>query len=215
MVAITKTNWNPEPEQQPERTVSRDAQTTMCPFTVRIDNMEQSQWNFTSILDDKSKSKGGRDTLIIVPTIKDSHLAFGDYAIVGLEDHFRIERKSKEDMYGTIAAFHQHAGEEKKKVKLNCLYEPSEHWFARQLAGLNSLNGYGHVITECTFPEFLRPPSETRFTAKSASRTILSWMQSYPMVHFHFPGSKQLCATLCFRLMQKFYDHHQRKVTEK
>lgn len=211
MVAITKTSWMPPQEPQSPLVDAANSMMTLCPFRVRIDNQEKTPWVFSGIPADKSKVKGGKESLWLVETLCDSHLTFGDYAIVDLEQQFRIERKSKEDMYGTIAAYHQHHGEEKKKQRINPDYEPTDHWFHRQLEGLNSLNGFGHLIVEATFPDFLIPPSSTQFKAKSASRTVLSWMQKFPLIHWHFPGNRRTCEVYSFQLMFKFFDHFSQK----
>ena len=215
MVAIPKTSPKYIPiepvEIRPQpAAIPPNADMIMSPFQIRVDNQEKFPWIFSALAADKVQTKGGREAYFIVPTVCDSHLDFGDYAIVGLESYFRAERKSKEDMYGTIAAFHQHNGEERKKKRLDPDYEIAEHWFARQLQGLNSLTGYGHIIIECTFPDFLVQPANTQFRPKSASRTILSWMQDYPLVHWHFPGGRRMSEVLCFRMMQKRYDHLQK-----
>lgn len=214
MVAIAQGSWTPPQESTKPALISSSDQGNLSliasPFGIRIDNQEKAGWNFSCIPADKSKSKG-KPSLFAIPVICDSHLKFGDYAIIGLEDHFRIERKSKEDMYGTVAAFHSHASDEKKKVKINPLYEAAEHWFARQLEGLNSINGFGHVVVECTFTDLLIPPSNTKFTSKSVVRTIMSWMQRYPQIHWHFPGGKRVCEIFVYQIMSKAFDHFNRK----
>ena len=211
MVAIARTDWRPQETEKSSlsKIDSANLEIVQSPFGVRVDNQEKAGWSFGAIPADKSKSKG-KQALIAVPVTCDSHLKFGDYAIIGLEDHFRIERKSKEDMYGTIAGVLGHDSEEKKKQRLNEKYEISEHWFLRQLEGLNSLNGYGHVIVECSFQDLLIQPPSTAFKAKSVVRKIFSWRQAYPMVHWHFPGGKHLCEIYAYQLMSKFFDHHAR-----
>lgn len=185
----------------------------MSPFTVRGDNQEYAGghcgWTFGNIPADASQgAKHGE--MVVIPIVHDRHLECGDYAIDGeLENLFRIERKSKEDLWGTVSGYHSHNSDEARLVKLGKKPETELHWFERNhLMGLNSLDGYGHVIVECSFGDLAtNPPPLVKTPSKTITRTILSWMQKYPHIHWHFIDSRRMSEVYAYQLMVKFYNH--------
>jgi ERCC4 domain len=71
---------------------------TTSPFTVVIDGREKAAWRFTGLRADAKD--GGHE--LVVPTVWD-HLETGDYSIKGHESAVCVERKSLQDIYGTLS----------------------------------------------------------------------------------------------------------------
>jgi len=66
----------------------------VCPFTIICDSREQLPYEFSGM-------EWGAGETCVVPTVVRG-LAQGDYSIQGLEDRIAIERKSLDDLYGSV-----------------------------------------------------------------------------------------------------------------
>lgn len=68
----------------------------VCPFTVLVDTREQRPFDFLSV----TTGPSNKIVPMRVPTLR-AALRNGDYGILGLPS-VAIERKSKEDLYGSV-----------------------------------------------------------------------------------------------------------------
>ena len=85
---------------------------TVLPFTVIVDTAEQMPYSFHAI-PPRAEHKAQR---LVVPT-KREHLATGDYSIEGFENRVAVERKSLNDLYGTLAAGRGRFGREFERLQ--------------------------------------------------------------------------------------------------
>jgi len=111
----------------------------------------------------------------------------GDYSIEGLEHLVAVERKSKVDAYGTIGR-----GRER---------------FERELERLAHLE-YAAIVIECSLPDFLEPPPQSRLHPRAAVCSLLAWSVKYG-VHVFFAGDRRHAQAVTFKLLEKFHKYYQ------
>lgn len=159
----------------------------LCPFTIIIDTREQNPYTFTNIRAGADK----KHVPIEVPTTRLT-LSTGDYSIFGLPS-ITIERKSAADLYSSMVRRRN---------------------FEQRLARMSELR-YAAVVVEAEWSELLwRPPSFSRYPAKSLSRTIQAWTIRYPTVHWWTMPGRDAAEMLVYRLLERFYVIHQREQKE-
>lgn len=152
----------------------------VTPFTVTIDTREQAPYQFTGLRADAVKNRAE----LIVPTHLQA-LASGDYSICGFENRIAIERKSKEDLFGTLGQ-----GRER---------------FVRELERLNRMD-VAFVVIEATEPEIhTHPPEHSRLNPKTITRSITAWQLEFPRIHWRFMGSRQFAEATTFRILERFW----------
>ena len=139
------------------------------PFTIVIDTREQRPYKF-----DHPTPVAGLKT--------------GDYSILGYENKICIERKSKEDAYGTIGA--------------------GRHRFERELERMVWYD-YAAIVIESTLKGFLSPPTYSGLHPNSAINSLVSWSVRYN-VHVFFCGSRRYASALTFRILEKYWKYQQR-----
>jgi ERCC4-type nuclease len=107
-------------------------------------------------------------------------LASGDYSLEGYENRVAIERKSKEDAYGSL-------GGGRKR-------------FEAEWVRLSQLD-YAAVVIESGIPDFLRePPPYSEMHPRAALCTLLAWSIKY-RVPVWFAGDRQHAKALVLRLL--------------
>lgn len=154
------------------------------PFTVIVDTREQLEYTFTDVPADHDE--GGPDSTLVVPTMKLA-LPVGDYSILGLPQ-IVIERKSKEDLYSSIST---------TKARDN---------FKGRLQRMAAEYMFAMVLVESEWSDLLEhPPTFTQFSPKALFRTILSWQQRYPQVHWLLMPGRDLAEIACYRVLDRFW----------
>jgi ERCC4-type nuclease len=180
---FTITDDDPNAEATEEVDVS-DAMPRPSQFTILYDSLEQKPYKFENITGDSKDDYSP----IIVKTVK-KRLKVGDYSILGLEG-ICIERKSKEDLFGSVA----------NGVKRDN--------FIERLRKMQSTLRFGAVVIECYKQEiFDNPPQHTRLNPKTVYRSTLSWAIQFPLVHFFWCKDRDEAEAVTYRLLEKFYDH--------
>src|SRR4051812_12042476 len=123
------------------------AKTIDCPFRIIVDTREQRPYRFSGLR--ANSDRGG--ALIRVNTAYGT-LKTGDYSIEGLPG-IAIERKSKEDLYGSIARRANFEGRLERMTKLD----------------------FAAVVVEAEYSELVSdPPRFTELNPKTVSRTIIA-----------------------------------------
>lgn len=150
----------------------------ICPFIIAIDQREQMPWGFGNLLANAS----GERIIVRTSTV---HLKTGDYSIVGLESQIAIERKSKQDAYGTFGG--------------------GRGRFEAELERLNAMQFAAVVIEDDWRGLLYRPPRETRMKPWSVIQSILAWEQRYPNVHWHCLPTRELAEQVSFDILRRFY----------
>jgi ERCC4-type nuclease len=127
---------------------------------------------------------------IVVPTRRIS-LKTGDYSIDGLPGVV-VERKSKSDLFGSVARRDN---------------------FESRLGRMNALE-FSAVVVEAEWREILTdPPPHSKLNPKALFRTILSWQQRFPGVHWLAMPGRAAAEAATFRILETFWRHAQRKAT--
>lgn len=151
-----------------------------APFTVAIDTREQAPFAFRGLNSDAHQK---RKPLLIPTTRKTLHT--GDYSIEGHEGEITIERKSLEDLYGTLGQ-----GRER---------------FERELERMGSFR-CAFVVIEASWMKILEsPPPQTRLAPKSVYRSILAWQQRIPHLHWWACHTRRFAEITTFRILERFY----------
>ena len=161
----------------------------VCPFSVVVDTREQLPYYFTEI--------PGKDGEIFVVPVIVRGLESGDYSIHGMEDQVAIERKSLDDLYGSVTW-----GRDR---------------FEREIARLHdlALDGFAAVVIEATWPEIMdplayRPGWINQTDPKSVEGTIVSWSIRYPHVHWWACGDRRGAELRTFSILRKFWSERQK-----
>jgi hypothetical protein len=171
-------------------------------FAVVIDTAEQNAWRFVGLKSDADKQY--RE--IIVPTVRQSlgrhPNSNGDYSILGCEGRVAIERKAKEDAWGTILGWatgheadHQMPGRRER--------------FEAELGRLNEFES-AVVIVEATLgtlvaqaPSWGVKPVETN--GKIFLRSVISYQQRFPRVQWVFADTPRMAEGIAFRWLDRFW----------
>lgn len=160
----------------------------VCPFTAAVDTREQAPWTFQGI------TVGGRQWIVKRQT---QTLQTGDYSIVGCEDRICIERKSPEDLLGTITAGNARFRAEHERMQ------------AMVKADGEGLGHFACVIVEgclaAICDELDSPTSGRRVTAETVLGITAAWPQRYG-VHWFFAGDRRRAELLAFKVLWKFWD---------
>lgn len=188
-------------------TLSADT-SLLCPFTIVVDSNEAAPFHFTGITaDGKQKNKTW-----IVPTVTRPLYQMGqqrvrvpngksyvelihgwaDYSIDGMESRIQIERKSVNDLYGTIGG--------------------RRFEFQAEMMVLNECD-FAAVVIEGDWRTLLEdPPCSSQVPPKVISRTILSWSIRYPRVHWFPCMNRRHAELVTFHLLMKFWEHEQERL---
>lgn len=151
-----------------------------APFTVAIDTREQAPFAFRGIHSDARQKR----KLLLIPTTRKT-LHTGDYSIEGYESEITIERKSLEDLYGTL-------GQGRDR-------------FERELERIASFQ-HAFVVVEASWMKILEsPPPQTRLAPKSVYRSILAWQQRIPHLHWWACHTRRFAEITTFRILERFF----------
>ena len=150
------------------------------PFVIAVDSREKLPYSFQGLRADKRQHNRPLEI-----RTEWQPLRSGDYAILGLDHRFVVERKSLTDLFGTLGKGRQRFTAEMKR-----------------LAALST----AAVVVEASWHDVLcHPPELSRLNVKTIHRTVIAWQFKYPRVHWHFMGDRRLAEITTFRLLEKFY----------
>jgi ERCC4-type nuclease len=132
---------------------------TESPFTVLVDTREQLPYAFGGIVADANE--GG---LPLKVRTRRETLWAGDYSIEGYARMVCVERKSKEDLAGTLTA-----GRKRFQDEMDRLREYDAAW----------------IVVEAELSELWRPiPWAPKFSPKTILRSWMFFSLRYPKVHW-------------------------------
>lgn len=169
----------------------------VLPFRIVVDSREQRAYTFENM----PPMARDRAKLLAVPTIC-CGLPTGDYSIEGYENRVAVERKSLQDLYGTLGQ-----GRER---------------FEREFERLNVMD-YAAVVIEATWQEIARPREHvgegwrSQMDPRSVYETIVAWQQPgdgrqnkrFPKVHWFTAGSYRMGEVITFSVLRRFWEDHQ------
>ena len=171
----------------------------VVPFTVVIDVNEGAPYQFTGI---KGRSKNGVKLPQIIRTVKKPMYLMGrdtwgtglaDYSIDGLEELIQIERKSIDDLFGTLGGRRENFEREISRLNDQC-----------KVAAVMIEGSYAHISN---FREHGPEPA-------SVIGTMISWAQRYPNVHWIPAGSRDMAERLTFRMLERFWLDREEKIKQ-
>jgi hypothetical protein len=129
------------------------------------------------------KGDASQQRLPLVIPVETANLLWGDYSIRGLESVLSVERKSLQDLFGTLGA-----GRERFKKELEAL----------------ASYAVAAIVIEATWPDlYERPPSSSQLPPKSVQQSILAWMQEFPRIQWVLAGPRALAERLTFRILER------------
>jgi DNA excision repair protein ERCC-4 len=150
---------------------------------VLVDTREQLAYRFAGIKADKAEG-GGRMSV----RTRRQKIDAGDYSLCGFADRVAVERKSKDDLFGTLGK--------------------GRGRFERELSRLNLLD-YAAVVVEADWAEVVNdPPSRSQITPKNVFRSVVSWQQRFPWVHWWFVPGRGMAEATTFRILDRFHREH-------
>jgi len=112
-------------------------------------------------------------------------LKTGDYSILGLEDKVAVERKTKEDAYGSCGA---------RRVR-----------FEKELKRLSSFD-YGAVVIEASLSNLLTPPSYTEVNPLVVVNSFVSWSIKYS-INIFFASNREYARELVRLVLYKYWKY--------
>lgn len=154
------------------------------PFVILVDSNEQLPYTFNNICGDYRNDYSP----IRVRTIR-KRLPVADYAISGVPG-ICVERKSKGDLFGSFA-------DSAKRDN-----------FVDRLRKIQEGYEFGAVMIECYPSEILNdPPAHSSLNPKTIVRSIMSWQQQFPLIHWWFSEDRSMAEQMTYRILEKFYQH--------
>lgn len=159
----------------------------LCPFTILIDRQEKAPWSFNGMRALSSTDKDCEPLEVRTEFIS-LGAGNGDYSIAGLRDRVAVERKSCEDLHGTLLGWKARRGR-----------------FQRELDRLAFLD-FAAVVVEASFGAVLASAPEYGEKTATENRkillgTILHWQQRY-RVPWIFCDDRRLAEITAFRFLE-------------
>ena len=175
-----------------------------CPFRIVACTNEGAPYHFVGMRTNKSDG----DLPIVVEVLRKPLYLMGrktielphkggktflkglaDYSIEGLEEEIQIERKSKEDLFGTLGGRRDD--------------------FEAEIARIGECK-YAAVVVEAEWSEiFQKPPSYSRLPPKVVRSTVQSWTKRYPLVHWQFLPGRKAAEEFVFAELEMFWRQRQ------
>jgi hypothetical protein len=176
-----------------------------APFTVLVDTAEQYPFTFRGIRTDADKGYA----YWMVPSQRANlgrhpH-SMGDYSIAGAVGSVAIERKGKEDAWGTILGWT--TGWEADRVLAG-----RRERFEQELANLNEMES-AIVICEATLGELTTTAPQWgvksgELNGKIFFRSVLSYQQRFPRVQWCFADNTRMAEQAAFRWLFRYWKEH-------
>lgn len=174
----------------------------VCPFTVLIDSNEQQPFAFLGIRSDADQQYRPMIVRTEWRSLGRHPNQLGDYSVGGFVGRVHVERKSVNDLQGTLLDFG--AGRNRER-------------FEQELANLAGIQA-ALVVVEGTTPAVLakendRRKREHRQVAKQLHRSIIALMQDY-RVPWYFAGTRREAEISTFRFLERFWKKHGKREKE-
>lgn len=160
--------------KNPFRQRDKQLPLTVSPFTLLVDTREQVPYQF-------------RDCGMVVKQRREG-LRTGDYSLEGYESHVCAERKSLQDLYGTLGQ-----GRER---------------FSREIERMAAMN-ISVIVVEASWRQTLEEPP-TMLAPASVAGTVHAWTVRYPRVHWMFAGDRAAGERFTLEFLSRFW----KEVTE-
>ena len=177
------------------------------PFTILIDSNESHPFSFRALTCDANRQNRPLVVRTKWKSLGRYPNGLGDYAIEGLlEDHCRIERKSVEDLQGTLLGWPK-LDEEGNQIRGSGRRER----FGQELENLQKIQSAAVVVEGSmsgVFEELKDYGKKTVQTqAKILFRSIIAMQQDYAVQWLMCDGRRAAEVT-AFRFLERFWRHN-------
>lgn len=166
----------------------------ICPFTILVDVNEGAPFRFDQI-DHRTKhtpllvetetmalwSLNRRDVEVKGETFQ---VGLADYTIRGFEDRIQVERKSLEDLFGTLGHRRKRFEAEVKRLHEDCQF--------------------ASIVVEGSWAQIYRWRGHGAHY-RSVLMTISAWQQRDPRVHWNLYPSRAAAEKMTFRMLERFW----------
>jgi ERCC4-type nuclease len=113
-------------------------------------------------------------------------LKTGDYSILGMENKIAVERKSKQDIYGSMG---------KARVR-----------FKREIERLSKYD-YSAIVIESDLKHLLIAPAFSHMNPRSVVNSLISWSIKYG-IFVYFASDRKHARGLTYRILEKYWKTH-------
>ena len=165
----------------------------ICPFTILVDTREQLPYDFSGMTTNDGELLAVPKRIIGLPS--------GDYSIEGMQSSVAVERKSLDDLYGSVTWGRRRF--EHEIVRLDAMSEDSH-------------SGFAAVVIEAHWREILdprehRPGWINETNPRSVEGTIAAWSVRYPRVHWWACGDRRGAELRTFAILRAFWNEQQKQ----
>lgn len=179
----------------------------VCPFTILVDTAEGQPFTFQGMAANALTRKSiDEDRPLIVPTrmvaLGRYPNSLGDYSVDGLEGQIGIERKSLEDVQGTVLGWASDSRHQGRRDR-----------FEQELANLAKIRS-GHIVVEAEMSRVLQEmpaygKKDREENRKIFYRSVLAYRQDYA-VQWHFCHTRRFAEYVTFHLLRRFWQHNRK-----
>lgn len=178
-------------------------------FSILIDTAERDGWTFNGIHADANKGNRVFYPRTIRRCLGRAPHSYGDYSIFGGFGSVAIERKSKEDAWGTLLGW-QTGWEADRELP------GRRDRFEKELDNLNRIE-CAVVVVEATLGQCIRdmPSPGKKSEAENGKiffRTVISYQQRFPNVQWAFCDNKEWAEVYAFRYLHRYFKKHKEEI---
>lgn len=168
------------------------------PYTILVDSAEQMPFTFQGIHSDVDEDNQTIDVPTRFAFLGRHPEGLGDYTIDCAVGECHVERKSIDDLIGTILGF-----KSGRRTR-----------FEKELSNLAGIKA-SIVVVEGTWPEVLAACEQSDNKSESTNRKIvnrslIAYAQDY-RVPFLFAGGRRMAEVATFRFLDRYYFKHCKK----
>ncbi len=185
-------------------TAEPPAKIAVCQFLIVVDVNEGAPYRFTGFEADAAGAALLISTVTrplythgkrrVIVEGKEYWKGLADYTVDGLEEMVQIERKSLEDLYGTLGGRRED--------------------FEAEICRLNECE-FAAVVVEASWRQVItEPPRHSKLNPKTVEGTINAWSMRYPRVHWFMAESRRGGERQTFKLLEMFWRQRRAKRLE-
>jgi DNA excision repair protein ERCC-4 len=173
--------------------LSIPAAPVISPFTITVDNREQSPFTFHEFYELQRIQRQNQKLVLQCPYVvqcESGTLQTGDYSLRGFHSQICIERKSLPDLVGTLTS-----GRERFIRELDRMMAPSFEFTA--------------VVVEASWLNLIHSEEYRTAIKKSVVSSVIAFQQRYRTVQWHFAGSRREAERWTLRSVERFWNDRQ------
>jgi DNA excision repair protein ERCC-4 len=171
----------------------KDAQEVVWPHTILVDRKEQQPFTMQGLettepppepfrFDDFHMKYKEKIVPLVVPTAC-ADLHTGDYTVRGMENMITVERKSIEDLFGTLTS--------------------SRERFENELDRMAAMD-FAIVVVEGDWHRVMRGLRDRKVNPQSIFGSVIAYQQRWRTVHWWFADHRRDAETITFRHLRYY-----------